>query len=456
MENKITTPDTHRGQRKEHFTIQHPAGLLRFFPLGTPPRMKFFALSGGQTTCLGRSEECEITLQDDKVSRQHATITKLDETWQIVDNGSMNGVRVNGESTKRMQLEDGAIVRIGDTLFRFFLHGTAAYDFTHHVETNGFIAGPALEKMLRVMKKAAQSDLTVLITGPTGTGKEVAARYIFTQAANHRRVFIPVNCSAIPHSVFESEMFGYKKGAFTGASADKQGFFQQANHGILFLDEIGELSLDNQAKLLRALQEHAVQALGATSLDKLELQVICATNKKLPNAVERGEFRADLYARISDLIIQLPELNQRIEDIALLVQHFIKKYQSKVEINTKTIEYLCCQNWPLNIRQLETSVKRALLLSEGNCLDPEAFSADSALGLDEIANQPLTDDCCENQSAPRHVAENKQEIERQDLIAVLRRCKGDVELAAQDLKISRSQLYRRAKKYGIKIVLFRD
>lgn len=231
------------------------------------------------------------------------------------------------------------------------------------------VHGPAITKAYAMAFQAAQTDVTTLLTGETGTGKEVFANYIFEHSVRNKKPFIKVNCAAIPEHLLESELFGYVKGAFTGANTSgKIGMFELANHGTLFLDEIGELPLDFQAKLLRALQQKEITRIGDTKSVKLDIRIIAATNRNLSEMVQNGTFRSDLYYRLYIFPISIPALRERVEDIPVLIQHFLsifnRKYSKNIILAQDAIDGLCHYQWPGNIRELENLLERWVVIYE--------------------------------------------------------------------------------------------
>jgi len=227
----------------------------------------------------------------------------------------------------------------------------------------------AMQKVFELIGKVHSTRTSVLITGESGTGKELVARALHTEGARAKAAFVAVNCGAIPEELMESELFGHKKGAFTGAIADKRGLFQEADGGTLFLDEIGELSLGLQVKLLRALQERKVKAVGATEELEVDARVIAATNRDLEAEVARGAFRADLYYRLNVIEIMLPPLRHRREDVPLLVEHFLRRFGAEhnrqLQLSAEAMRKLEAYDFPGNVRELENILERAVALSSG-------------------------------------------------------------------------------------------
>jgi transcriptional regulator with PAS, ATPase and Fis domain len=227
---------------------------------------------------------------------------------------------------------------------------------------------PSIKKIQEIVRRVAPTDATVLITGESGTGKELVARAIHAASPRAARPFVPVNCAAIPENLLESELFGHVRGAFTGAHASRLGMFQVANHGTIFLDEVGELPLALQAKLLRVLQDGEVRPVGTDHPIGVQVRVIAATNKELPHQVEKGSFREDLFFRLQVIPIHLPALRARRSDIPILVEHFLDKANTKhalnVAISREAMIYLWEYDWPGNIRELENLVERLVILSD--------------------------------------------------------------------------------------------
>jgi DNA-binding NtrC family response regulator len=236
--------------------------------------------------------------------------------------------------------------------------------------------GIAMKRIINEVRKIADAKSNVLLLGETGTGKELIARAIHFNSNRTAKPFIPINCSAIPENLLESELFGHTKGAFTGAFAFKKGLFEEANGGTIFLDEIGDLSINLQSKLLRVLEDQEIRPVGGTQSIKVDLRFIAATNKDIASAVKKGSFREDLFYRINVITIKLPPLRERKEDIDLLVNHFIEKFSAELgkkvnRIDEEALKYIKKYNWPGNIRELQNVIERAVLVSEDGTIKPE-------------------------------------------------------------------------------------
>jgi len=249
----------------------------------------------------------------------------------------------------------------------------------------------ALQSVLSRISKVAPSDSTVLITGETGTGKELVARAIHRRSSRASRAFISVNCAAIPRDLILSELFGHERGAFTGATQRRVGRFELANGGTIFLDEVGELSPDTQVALLRVLQEREFERVGGSQLIHIDVRVIAATNRDLKAAVANGTFRQDLFYRLNVFPVEIPPLRERTQDIMMLVEYFVQRYAKRAgknirSIDKKTLGILQSYDWPGNIRELQNIIERSVILSSG-----EMFSVDESWLSKEIEDEPRTE-----------------------------------------------------------------
>lgn len=292
---------------------------------------------------------------------------------------------------------------------------------------------PAMTALLESVQKIAVSDLPVLIMGESGVGKEVIARRIHELSTRSDGPFIAINCGAIPENMIESELFGYEKGAFTGAYGRKMGLLEIANNGTLFLDEIGDMPLQLQVKLLRVIETESFFRLGGTRELKVDLRIINATNKDLKAAIEKGTFRHDLFYRLSTLIIQIPPLRERREDIVLLTEHFIhiNPYFKGKKFSKKALDVLLSYSWPGNVRELHNVVQRTLLLSKSDVIDCDDLPSD-LVGKSVTSGSRLED------------------MEKNHILRVLKGAGGQRKKAAEALGISQKTLYRKLLSYGVK------
>ena len=305
---------------------------------------------------------------------------------------------------------------------------------------------PSLRATLDIIRQAAPSSATVLLLGESGTGKELFARALHEHSPRAQGPFVPINCAAIPETILESELFGYERGAFTGAVQRKEGRIERAQGGTLFLDEVGELTPSVQVKLLRFLQDGQIERLGGTGAVKVDSRVVAATNQDLASRVREGKFREDLYYRLNVIQVILPPLRDRIEDIPLLAEHFVGRYAAK---NGKTIGGLTRAAfaalegypWPGNVRELEHAIERAVVLSRGAEIDlddlPESLRSSGAARAAGLAS-PL-----EGRTLSVPLGTTMEEIELRVIRETLRQTKGDKNLAAQLLGIAARTIYRK-------------
>lgn len=310
------------------------------------------------------------------------------------------------------------------------------YGFSNIIGTSS-----ALQAVFRLVEKVSNTNANILIQGESGTGKELIARAIHQQSARNEKPFVAINCGALPENLFESELFGHTKGAFTDAKTDKQGLFRSAEGGTIFLDEIGEMPVSLQVKLLRALQEHEVTPIGSTVPIKFDARIIAATNRNLEEEVSKGYFREDLFYRLNVIEVYLPPLRERREDIPLLVKHFVTKCSQEYKSLEKIVEKeamaaLINYNWQGNIRELQNAVERAFILS-GETIDLENLPPKVKRNLEqgiEIRNL--------NELNP-----TLEEVERRYVLETLKSVNQDKALAANILGIDLSTLYRKLKRY---------
>ena len=317
---------------------------------------------------------------------------------------------------------------------------------------------PEMEKLYRILSKVAYSTHPVLILGESGTGKELVARSIHFNGPNAAKPFVPVDCGSLVPTLIESELFGHVKGAFTGADRAKEGLLASAEGGTVFLDEIGELPLDLQAKLLRALQEKEVRPVGATQARPISARVLAATNRDLATMVEQGRFRKDLYFRLNVVNLRIPPLRDRREDIAVLATHFLKQMEKETGVersfSDSMLRTMAEYDWPGNVRELENAIERACALSSGPVLhlgdlptqlqnfrmqQGPAIHAEDGNGLEQSGSM----------GAPEGGIVSIAEMEKQAILGTIRQLNGDKLMAAKLLGIGKTTLYRKLKEYGI-------
>ena len=345
---------------------------------------------------------------------------------------------------------------------------------------------PAMARVISLSAKAAKSNIPVLVEGETGVGKELVARIIQGSSDRAGKPFVTVNCGAIPPNLVESVLFGHKKGAFTGAIADQVGKFAEAHNGTIFLDEVGELPLDTQVRLLRVLQDGEIEPVGAARAERVNVRVISATNRRLLNLAKSGEFREDLYYRLNVFPIYVPPLRERLEDVPALVAMFIARFTAEagkrvLGISPRALELLMAYDWPGNVRQLENAVYRAIVLADGAFLEPVDFpqivaqangrhSAAQAIETVPVASAPTHIDTApprprqalEPTGVPDRFLDPSGEIaaladiERAAIVFAIEHHGGRMSRVARALKIGRSTLYRKLHEYGLAAELLND
>ncbi len=296
-----------------------------------------------------------------------------------------------------------------------------------------------IKEINTLMKRVAQADLTsVMITGESGSGKELIARGIHSMSDRNGAPFYPVNCTAIPDSLFESEFFGYQKGAFTGALSNHEGWFERANGGTLFLDEIGDMNLSLQSKLLRVLDERKVTRIGSHDIIPVNTRIVCATNKDLKQMIKDGQFRLDLYHRLNSFHIHIPPLRERIEDIPILVNYFVRMFSEShnkgiVSVHSKAMNLLINHHYPGNIRELKNLIERAILMCDGSVIKPHHLDFTESTNGFGVDNAEY----------------NLEVIEKQAIIKAMKACSHNKTHTAEKLQITRQALNRKLKKHGI-------
>lgn len=304
---------------------------------------------------------------------------------------------------------------------------------------------PSMKKVVELIEKVAESEVTTIVYGETGTGKELAAQAIHSLSKRKEKPFIKVNCGAIPETLLESELFGYEKGAFTGATTKKPGWFELADKGTIFLDEIGDITQTTQVKLLRVIQEKEFFHLGGTTAVKSDVRIIAATNKKLEEMIKKGEFREDLFYRLNVVPINIPSLRNRKNDLPVLIQYFLERYSSISKkplkrITNEALKLLKDYNWPGNIRELINIIERCVVVTTGNTIDvediPEYIVTNKTNNKEVSLEYGTLEDIVDN-------------AEKEVVKKALKECGGNRTKAAEQLGISRRSLHRKLIKFSI-------
>lgn len=428
--------------------------------LSGPDEKKKFDLSQ-KLMKLGKKEDNDIILLDNTISREHISIEMTDDFYVLRDLNSTNGTYINGMRVKEVFLAPGDIIKIGSTELEF-----TAFDEKVRVEPSphtqfGEMVGKSskMRQIFGLLEKIAPSLATVIVEGETGTGKELVAKAIHQFSNRKDKPFVVFDCSAVAPNLIESELFGHEKGAFTGAVKKRTGAFEAAYGGTIFLDEIGELTLDLQPKLLRALEQREIKRVGGNDRTPLDVRVVCATNRDLKAEVEAGNFREDLYYRLSVVKVNLPALRERHEDIPMIVQKFLEQGRFNLnpdgELKIKRVEedalrMLQRYQWPGNVRELANVVERACSMADGD----ELNAANLGFVFQEMDhNTEPTERLSIDTSLPFKEAKQKivEIFEKDYLEDLLSRNDFNVSKASRDAKIDRKHLRNLLKKYEISV-----
>jgi DNA-binding NtrC family response regulator len=411
---------------------------------GRAPRM--VSLVPGIPVRVGRADDLEISLDDQRVSREHA-VFEFDGTNVLLrDLASSNGTFVGPHRIEgSIRIGRGDVVRTGSTRIAVVLatHPSpplAIRAASVHDNPKDFVAvDPATVSLLALVKRLAASELPVLVHGETGSGKEVVARTLHRYSARAGRPFVAINCATLPESLAESELFGHERGAFTGATSRKVGLFERANGGTLMLDEVGELSIGNQARLLRVLQERVIQRLGSTEAIEVSVRVIAATNRDLVAAVARGQFREDLYFRLNGVTVSVSPLRSRPRDILPLVERVLAERGGGYTLGPGVAGTLQSYRWPGNVRELRNAIEYAV-----------AFTQEREIRLEHLPPQLRGEDGADARDNTSPLREKVGDVERGAIISALETAGWNQSRAARELGISRRALIYKMERYGLK------
>lgn len=412
---------------------------------------------------LGRDASlADLMLRAPAVSRVHAELVREGQKYVVRDLGSRNGVIVNGRKVKSVELEPLDELRIGDAIFKFVEHDAeqlARYRIDGALpagqkrlaqKPTALAGGYQIDAIVAAIERVAPTPLSVIVRGPSGTGKEVIASELHRLSGRRGRL-AAINCTALPQNLIESELFGYKRGAFSGADRDKPGLIRHADGGTLLLDEIGDMPLEAQAKLLRVLQAREVLPLGATSPEPVDVRVVAATHRDLERLQREGKFREDLYARLNEYSVELPALHERKEDIYLLTQTFLARHGGAAKAPSFAfMSGLLHYDFPYNVRELEACIKRALALCDGALLEPEL--------LPEPVQESMIDYGRESHLRPSQPPEASDALGAPDELALrelLVKHQGNVAAVGRELGKARMQIHRWMKRYAIDIADYR-
>jgi DNA-binding NtrC family response regulator len=396
---------------------------------------------------VGSHPSNDLVIADRQVSRFHCILERSGHGFRVTDAGSLNGTWIGGARIRDADVLADCVITLGESTVRVRDANAVSEREVAATVTFGELTGASLpmRRLFQVLDKVAQSSADVLIEGENGTGKEVIAAELVRLGGRRQKPLIIVDCGAISPTLIESELFGHVRGAFTGALRDRAGAFEEADGGTVFLDEIGELPLDMQPKLLRALAQREIRRVGASRSTKVDIRVIAATNRRLEREVNSGRFREDLYYRLSVVTLRVPPLRERKEDIPLLVSHFLDKLGVQDPLKVfphEALEELKRYDWPGNVRELKNHVERVIVLGEDM---PLAAPADAA---------PRASDPGPGVDIERPFKEAKEAIverfERGYLAALLEWADGNVSRAARKAGLDRMYLHRLLQRHGLR------
>jgi DNA-binding NtrC family response regulator len=400
---------------------------------------------------VGRSPDAHVVVEDRQVSRHHAKITLAQGVLAIEDLGSRNGTIVNQGALRRrvVRIGTGDVIGVGNCQLVVAIRSgrvlaPRAPSVPEADEIDVVLADPEMARLYASVRKVARMPTTVLILGETGSGKDVLAQRLVAWSPRADKPFVRINCAGIPESLLESELFGHERGAFTGADRRKEGYFEAANGGTIFLDEIGELSEGAQVRLLNVLENRTVTRLGGTTPIPIDVRVVCATHRDVQALVAAERFRADLFYRISPFVVRIPPLRKRPTEIQLLADLFLRKLAQSTGSPPPTlapdaVAMLNAYGWPGNIRELRNAVEHAFVMSEGTTLRAEHFAPELQL-LDEAPREAFT-------SASKRIRSRLVEEERKTILDALAAEGGNQTRAATRLGMPRRTLVHKLTQY---------
>jgi two-component system, NtrC family, response regulator GlrR len=437
--------------------------VLRVGPRATAIQVRGFSLEvlsgagAGQTVrgdkrslLFGTHDSADVRLADPHVSRLHARLDVEASDYVLCDLGSTNGTRVGGARVRQVCLDDGAVIELGATRIRFrLLDEPFEIPLADVDRFEGMIGrSVAMRELFAVCARVAPTQAPVIIEGETGTGKELVARAIHQRSRRSGKPLVVLDCAAIPPALVESELFGHERGAFTGAVAMRPGVFERGDGGTVFLDELGELPIELQPKLLRCLESGELRRVGGTAPIKVDLRIIAATNRDLPRMVAEERFRADLYYRLAVIRVTVPPLRERRDDIPLLAAHFAEAAlgsHARPPLPADTLEALFGEltrhDWPGNVRELRNVVERAAILA-----DPRTIHA----GVLDRAAEELARSLEQAVHTQGTLRAARAEREREYLTAVLRATGGDLDEAARIAQVHRKSLERLLRRHKLR------
>lgn len=409
--------------------------------IGGPNTGTSRAIEGTMT--VGSHPDAGLNLTDTTVSRYHVELTARPDGIRVRDLESTNGTYLSGARISEVIVEDQATISVGKTTLKI---STMEADLGKPEAQASFGpaigAAPAMKQLFGLMQRVAPSDSTVLLLGETGTGKEVLARAIHEKSSRAGRPFVVVDCGSVAPTLIESELFGHVRGSFTGAIADRNGAFLEADGGTIFLDELGELPLELQPKLLRVLEAGTIRRVGEDKHRRIDVRVVAATHRDLEAEVAANRFRRDLYYRLAVVLVTVPPLRDRLDDLPLLTQHFVKQMgRGEFEVPRALMARFSAYHWPGNVRELRNLVERSLAGADMGPLPHEtSTSARTLASTEDITDLPFKE-------AKERLVES---FTKEYLVTLLEKCNGNISQMAREAGIARNYVHRLVAKYGLK------
>jgi DNA-binding NtrC family response regulator len=428
-----------------HAAIVRQSGRGRLVVTTGPDRGEAVVV-GASPLVIGSGTGSDARLSDPTVSRRHLSASLTDGGLVVRDLGSTNGSFMRGARFQELILGFGAEIQLGQTTLKYVPEEEPVAIAPAASETFGALSGrdPKMRQVFHLLEEVAATDATVLLEGETGTGKDLLAEEIHRHSPRREQPFVVFDCGAVPRELIESALFGHVRGAFTGAVADRRGAFVEAEGGTLFLDEIGELALEMQPVLLRAIDRRMIRPVGGASYQNVSMRVVAATNRDLRAEVASRRFREDLYYRIAVVRVSVPPLRERPSDVAVLAQRFVAEFGRTLQIRPDDLDVLMRYPWPGNVRELRNLVERACALSRGETLDLGDFGPRG------------TPTPARGEGIPHHLpfkqakAQVVEQFERQYLQALLERHTGNLSAAARSADVDRKHLRELLRKHNLR------
>ena len=410
----------------------------------------------GEICRIGSAASNDLVLDDATISRFHCSIQRHGSAWRIIDTDSTNGTRVDGVKILSAELEASAVLAIGDSRLRVRAETSSRASEVIVVQGYGSLVGSsaAMQRLFATLDRVAASEIDVLINGESGTGKELVATEIVNRSARAQGPLVVVDCGSISPALVESELFGHVRGAFTGADRDREGAFEAADGGTVFLDEIGELPLELQPKLLRVLEQREVRRVGTSKARRIDVRVVAATHRELEREVNRGRFRDDLFYRLAKVSVRVPPLRDRLEDLDALIGAILVNFGRRDGgrlFSPEVVDQMTQHDWPGNVRELRNYVERSIVLD-----DAPPPSSMRSMGSGTMPVFKLEDGAVPSavdRSLPFRLAKERavEKFERAYIGPLLEECEGNMSKAARTARMDRMYLHQLAQKYGFRI-----